>query len=162
MTAPELASELVAVWRRHDDILQALLAAIPRGGLAAVPSEGRGRDVGAVLFHLDRVRRGWLHLHATGERPRLPRHQDGKPPTKAQLKKALKASGKDVEAFLGQALSGVARVRMFGKSPARFLAYLLAHESHHRGQILLALKQNGKGIADQDAVATFWTPWITG
>lgn len=28
--------------------------------------------------------------------------------------------------------------------PAAFLGYLISHESHHRGQILLTQKQNGE------------------
>jgi len=158
--AEALADQVLETWRRHQEILMALLDAVPRGGLVAVPTGSRGRDVARQLAHLDRVRRGWLHLHATGERPRLPRDDKDRRPTKVQLRKRLRESGRQVEAFLGDALRGRARTRMFGGQPVRWMGYLVAHESHHRGQIALALKQAGKRLPDGVAVETLWGRWM--
>jgi uncharacterized damage-inducible protein DinB len=156
----ELIEQTLETWRRHAEILMDLLDAVPRGGMRAVPTGSRGRDVSAQFAHLDRVRRGWLHLHATGARPKLDRIDKDKPPTKAQLRKALKASTKEVEQYLGQALRGHAKTRMFGRKPVRWLGYLIAHESHHRGQILLALKQSDKKLPEEIAVQKIWGKWM--
>lgn len=43
-----------------------------------------------------------------------------------------------------QALAGVPRVRVPKRGAVQYLAYLVAHESHHRGNILLTLKQCGQ------------------
>jgi hypothetical protein len=78
-----LDQAIVAAWRRHQEILLYLLEQIPTKGLAAVPTGSRGRDVAAQLHHLYRTRTGWLAYHATGKRPRLPRYDKNRPPTKA-------------------------------------------------------------------------------
>jgi uncharacterized damage-inducible protein DinB len=158
----EIAAQLVATWRRHNDILLYLLAKIPEEGLRAVPSGSRGRMVAEQFAHLGSVRRGWLHFHETGQRaPRTP-VQKGKPPSRAQLRKTLVASGPDVERFLERALREAVRPRMFGRQIVRWIGYLISHESHHRGQVMLALKQNGLRLPERVALQGLWGKWTFG
>ena len=162
MSRDALVDQVLSVWRRHDDIMLMLLDAVPRGGLAALPEGSRGRDVARQFFHVARVRKGWVHLHQTGKRPKLPRAHDGARPTKAQLRKELKESGKAVEAVLSAALTGGGKIRMFGGNPVRWMSYLVSHESHHRGLIALALKQSGKKLSDDVALDGLWKSWMSG
>lgn len=67
-----IEGELLAAWRRHNELLLFLLDKIPAGGAAAVPAESRGRTVAEQFAHLERVRTAWLGFHATGKRPKLP------------------------------------------------------------------------------------------
>jgi uncharacterized damage-inducible protein DinB len=157
-----VGERLVAVWRRHNDILLFLLNAVPPRGLAALPADSRGRDVSRVFAHLDRVRRAWVHYFMTGERASLPRHNIGAGPGKPELRRALAGSGQAIERFLAAALEGEAHVRYFGRDPVRWLGYLIAHESHHRGQIMLALKQSGFKIPESVAIQGLWGKWIMG
>ena len=156
----DLIEQLLETWRRHAEILLDLLDAVPRGGMKAVPTDSRGRTVGAQFAHIDRVRQGWLQLHATGVRPKLDRVDTDKPPTKAQIRKVLKASIKEVDQYLAKALRGDAKTRMFGQNPVRWLGYLIAHESHHRGQIMLALKQCDMRLPEEIAVQAMWGKWM--
>jgi len=158
----ELVSELLDTWKRHNDILLFLLAEVPKAGFAATATGSRERDVSRQFSHLNRVRLGWLAFHRTGVRPKLPRGDAGPSPSRAELRTALRASGKDVGALMKRALEGDQKIRLFGKSPVRFLGYLIAHESHHRGQIMIALKKAGFRLSEKVAVQGVWGKWIYG
>ena len=74
---------------------------------------------------------------------------------KKVLSKSLLDSGKAVGVLLGQSLAAGGKVKGFKPHAAAFLGYLIAHESHHRGQIVLTLKQAGKPV-DKKVAYGIW------
>jgi uncharacterized damage-inducible protein DinB len=162
MEAGELAGQVLETWRRHNEILLLLLAAVPPKGMKALPAGSRGRTVALQFAHLDRVRRGWLEYFATAKRPKMPRADKGRPPTKAQLRKTLNDSAKRVAVFLRDSMHAGAKPRMFAGHAIRWMGYLIAHESHHRGQIMLALKQSGIRLPEKVAMDGLWGRWFWG
>ena len=74
------------------------------------------------------------------------------------MKKAFIASGNAIEAFLTDLSSGAPKRRGFKKGIPSTLAYFVAHESHHRGNILLTLKECGHNL-DKDARYAIWGMW---
>jgi len=68
--------------------------------------------------------------------------------TKAILTDHLKQSGLAIEQLFENALPG-GKIKGFKPHATGFLGYLISHESHHRGQIMLALKQSGHMVSQQ-------------
>ena len=159
MAEDPLAEQLLDTWRVNNAIDLRLLAALSPRALRAVPAGSRGRNVAQQFVHLHKVRAGWLRYN--GETTRLRRFPKGASPSRAQLQTAFRASGKAVEKYLKKKLAG-GQVRFFKRRPARWLAYMIAHESHHRGQIALALKQNGLRLPEKVALGVIWYKWYFG
>jgi len=100
------------------------------------------------------VRLRWLKHSAptlTGNATAFPRGAD---PTKKQLKDALRASEKLVALFLEEC-DATGAVKRWAGSPATFLSYLVAHEAHHRGLVMVALRMSGRKLS-QETVYGQW------
>ena len=103
---------------------------------------GKGRHVGKQLAHIHDVRMMWLKAAAPELLNGLEKLSDNDALNKKQIATALAKSGKAIETLLDNAAT-TGKVKGFKPNATAFLGYLLAHEGHHRGQLLIILKQNG-------------------
>ena len=156
-----LIQELLRTWRINNAIDLKLIAAIPPKGFAAVPLTSRGRTVASQFVHLHKVRVGWIKYNGW-KVAGIPTFRKGAHPSRRELTAAFRASGKAVEAYLRDRFTSGKRVQFFRGQPVRWLAYMIAHESHHRGSIMLALKQNGFRISDKIKLTGVWYSWYAG
>jgi len=91
----------------------------------------------------------WLEAaRAAGKAPRPPAKLDRLAATKEDAVKSLELSYAAIAKMIAPALRGDGKVANFKAGAAAFMAYLVTHDAHHRGQICLQAKQVGHPLSD--------------
>lgn len=105
---------------------------------------GRGermRTIAALVAHLHNC--GLRYVKRTDPAARIPPELDRFRVTPTQAARALGAKRKAVVQVVGTTLREGRRIVGFPHDAATYLIYYLAHDSHHRGQILLQARLLG-------------------
>jgi uncharacterized damage-inducible protein DinB len=149
----QMIKQIIETWEIHHRINLYLLEAIKEDYLQEI-SASKGRNIGEQFAHIHNVRLMWLKASGTD-------FLKGQ----AKLEKETKLTKKMLHTALGKSSSAISRLlenslredklKGFKPHPSAFLGYLISHESHHRGQIMLALKQAGHSV-DQKIQYGLW------
>ncbi len=150
-----MRDELIEAWQTNHRINVFLIEGISEEGLRSSLSTRGGRDVARQFAHLHNMRIWHLEKRAKDLAEGLQKFESKYSPTRQELVEALTASADAISVLLADVLDGKAKRRGFKKGVFTTLAYFVAHESHHRGGILLTLKQCGH-MPSKDTVFGIW------
>ena len=148
---PALPASILAAWRTNCEVTSHLVAALPAAlWREAIPGAPR-RSVRMMLAHLHNSRAGWIRTLGTPHGIPAPARVDPRHVTRRQLLSALKQSGRSMEALLVLGLESGGQVpptrkyvwRNLPLDVGHILTYFVAHEAHHRGQLVLVARQLG-------------------
>lgn len=147
--------QLLETWRTNNRVNFFLIDRISDEGMKCTLSKRGGRNVVRQFAHLHNVRVWHLENRARDLAVGLYKFETHEEPDKDRLKECLSASATAIEAFLERCVTGTGKRRCFKKGVIAALGYFIAHESHHRGSILLTLKECGHKL-DQETQYAIW------
>lgn len=150
-----IEKQILESWRAHNRIMMFVIEHIPDDAMKATLSIRGGRDIARQFAHLHMVR-VW-HLEATNRKlsKGLKKFEKGKSPSKKSLLEAFEESGNAIERYLQYRIDNAGAVDNFKRMAVPTLGYFIAHEAHHRGSIVLTMKQSGFRVPD----ALKWGIW---
>lgn len=144
-----MEDQVLDTWQIHNRINLYLLDAIPEAALDDL-SASKGRSVGSQFAHMHNIRLMWLGSAASELMEGVSKIEKADALNKELLRSALNASSIAIGNLLKKGLKE-GKVKGFKPHPMAFLGYLISHESYHRGEIGIILKQAGHPLDEKIA-----------
>jgi uncharacterized damage-inducible protein DinB len=145
-----MLEHLIETWQINHRVTLKLLQALSDEALLATLSTRGGRNVARQLAHVHEVRLTFAEITSkTNRLSKLPHFAKGETPAKKDLRAALVASSQAIEITITESWANGGKTPGFRRGLMPLMGYLIAHESHHRGSILLTVKQSGHKLSDE-------------
>jgi uncharacterized damage-inducible protein DinB len=155
----DLGAAIRDAWRTNHRATVLLVEHVPAAAWAA-PAPGLPRkSIRIIAAHLHNSRCSWLRTLGAPHGIAVPERVDKRTVTPKRLTAALQRSGAAMEEFLAFGARHGGRIpptkayvwRNLPLDIPHVLSYFVAHEAHHRGQILVLARQLGHPLPDAAA-----------
>ncbi|MGL4612058.1 MAG: DinB family protein [Trueperaceae bacterium] len=144
-------------WCINDKVNKVLLEHLT-AEMVEAQTPGEGYSVAQHLAHMAEARKFWsamLDEEGTKQLPDLFKNERLAETNLAQIKDVFRQTS---SVTLGLAETATDTKHFPYTSLDVYLIHLIAHDAHHRGQILLALKTSGHALPSEGALWGSWRP----
>jgi uncharacterized damage-inducible protein DinB len=151
---------LITAWRTSNRVTIELVRSLPIE-LWETRVPGATRTIRAICSHLHNARCSWIKTLGAEHGVAVPDRVDHRTATPKQVAAALKKSGVAMEALFALERDGELPTsrryvwRNLALDIDHVVTYFIAHDAHHRGQLVMLARQTGHRLP-QAAMAALW------
>ena len=153
-------SDLIAGWRTNNRVTVYLIEHLPAELWSMnVPGSPR-RTIRMLAAHIHNARCSWIKMIGERHGVAVPKSVDGRTVRPSELKRALERSSRGMIELIRLGLSRDGAIppadwQNFPTDLVHFLSYFVAHEAHHRGQLVMLARQLGHRLP-AEVTAGLW------
>ena len=138
----DIKADIIYSWNQNNKVTLYLLDHIEEDWLS-IKLDNKGRSIGEQLVHINNIRSFWINK--VGEKMDL-KIDKKYAKDKLKLKNALLFSSEKMGSTLSQ-LFEQETIKGFKPHSTAFYTQIIAHEAHHRGQIMTIVARNNLSIS---------------
>lgn len=153
-----MKEQLLATWDANHRMHLLLINNITDAGMQKTLSTRGGRTILQQWIHIHNVRMQWLEVSAKDIFLKHTVMNKDMTIDRKVLLNGLEESFTAIWSLLSRSWDDGGKVKGFKKGIIPFLGYFISHESHHRSNMILTLKQSGEKIPD----SAKWELWEWG
>lgn len=162
-----LQSSLLGAWRTNNRVTTEFVKRIPKAVWEAEPPGVQRRPIRAIAAHLHNARCWWIKMLGQEHGIAAPERVDFRTATPREVAAALGRSSAAMEKVFALGFDAGGEIppskryvwRNLALDVGHVVTYFIAHEAHHRGQIIMVARQTGHRLPPATSAGLWqWKP----